>query len=73
MTDYYTPSPKCVAIYEEDAPNLVHNLIPEPTPEEQKDTNKMEESRTTEDRRNLIEITDDGDDLDSDWDSEYSY
>ena len=33
----------------------------------------MEESKATKDRRNLIEITDDEDDFDLDWDSEYFY
>ena len=47
-----------MASYEEDAPNLVNNLVPEPTPKEKRDTNKMEESKTTADRRNLIEIKD---------------
>ena len=35
-----------------------------------KDTSKIEERKTTEDKRNFIEITDEEDDLDSDWDSE---
>ena len=38
-----------------------------------KDTDKTKESKTTEDRRDFIEITDEEDDLDSDWDSDYSY
>ena len=42
-------------------------------PKEQKDTNKIEGSKTTEDRGNLIEVTDVEDDLDLDWDSEYFY
>ena len=59
--------------YEEDAPTVVNNLVPEPTPKEKKDTNKIEESKTTEDRREVIEMTDEEDDLESDWDSDYSY
>ena len=47
-----------MASYEkEDAPTLVNNLLPRPTPEENKDTNKMEESKTVEDKRHRIEIT----------------
>ena len=57
---------------EEDAPTLVNNLIPRPTSEENKDTNKMEESKTAEDKRNRIEIKDEEDELESDWDSGYS-
>ena len=58
---------------EEDAPTLVNNLIPRPTFDENKDTNKMEESKTEEDKRNRIEIKDKEDELESDWDSDYSY
>ena len=72
VTDCYPHIPY-VASYEEDAPNLVNNLVPEPTPKEKRYTNKTEESKTTEDRTNLIEITDKEDNLDSDWDMEYSY
>ena len=74
MTNYYPPGPIYVASYEEeDAPTLVNNLIPRPTSEENKDTNKMEESKTAEDKRNRIEIKDKEDELESDWDSDYSY
>ena len=52
--------------YEEDTQTVVNNLVPEPTPKEKKDTNKMEESKNTEDRRHLIEITDKEDNLDPD-------
>ena len=55
MTNYYPPGPIYVASYEkEDVPTLVNNLIPRPTSEE--NTNKMEESKTAEDKRNRIEI-----------------
>ena len=57
----------------EDAPTLVNILLPRPTSEENKDTNKMEESKTAEDKRNRIEIKDKEDELESDWDSDYSY
>ena len=57
-----------MAHHEEDAPTLVDNLVPEMTPREKKVTNtdKTEADKTIEDRRNLIEITDKEDDLDSD-------
>ena len=55
-----------VASYEEkDASTLVNNLIPRPTFEENKDTNKVEESKTAEDKRNGIEIKDEEDELES--------
>ena len=54
-------------------PTLVNNLIPRPTSEENKDTNKMEESKTSEDKRNRIEIKDKENELESDLDSDYSY
>ena len=50
-----------MASYEEYAPALVNNLIPKPTPKEKKDTNTTEESRTAENRRDLIEIKDEED------------
>ena len=62
-----------MASYEEDAPALVNNLVLEPTPKEKKDINKTEKSQTTEDKKDLIEITDKEDNLDFDWDSDYSY
>ena len=43
---------------EENTPTLVNNLIPKPIPKEKKDTTKMEDSKTAEDRRNRIEIKD---------------
>ena len=71
VTDYYPPSPIYVASYEkENTPSLVNNLIPKPISKEKKDTNKMEESKTAEDRRNRIEIKDKEDELESDWDSD---
>ena len=74
MTNYYPPGPIYVASYEEeDVPTLVNNLIPRPTSEENKDTNKMKESKTAEDKRNRIEIKDNEDELESDWDSDCSY
>ena len=73
LTDYYPPSLIYEASYEEDAPTLVNNLIPEPTPGEMKDTNKMEVSKTPEKRRDVIEITDGEDDSELDWNSDYSY
>ena len=69
VTDYYPPSPIQV-IYEEDTPTLVNNLVPEPAPKEKKDTNKTEKSKNPENRKDVIEITDDEDDLVSDWDSD---
>ena len=51
----------------------MNNLVPEPTPTEKKETDKTEESKATEDRRDLIEITDEEDDLVLDFDSDYSY
>ena len=58
---------------EEDAPTLVSNVIPRQTSEENKDTNKMEESKTAEDKRNKIEIKDKEDELEPDLDLDYSY
>ena len=40
VTDYYCPSTIYVASYEDDAPALVKNLVPEPTLNEKKDTSK---------------------------------
>ena len=34
VTDFYPPSSTYVASYEEDVPNPVNNLVPEPTPRE---------------------------------------
>ena len=51
----------------------MNNIIPKLTPKEKKDTDQTEDSKTTEDRRDLIEITDKEDNLDSDWHSDYSY
>ena len=65
--DYYPSSPIYVASHEEDAPALVDNLVPELAPEEKKDTDKKGD-KTTEDRRDLIEITDEEGNLDSDLD-----
>ena len=48
---------------EEDAPTLVNNLIPRPSSKENKDTNKMKESKTAEDKRDRIEIKDKEDEL----------
>ena len=74
VTNYYPPGPIYVASYEEeDAPTLVNNLIPRPTSEENKHINKMEEWQTAESKRNRIEITDKEDELESNWDSDYSY
>ena len=73
VRNYYPPGPIYVATYEEeDGPTLVNNLIPIQIPEENKDTNKMEESHSAEDKRNSIEMKDE-DELESDWDSDYSY
>ena len=53
-----------MASYEEDAPNLVNDLVPELRPEEQRrNTSKMEENKTTADRRHQIEIKDEEDNL----------
>ena len=57
-TDYYLQSPIYVACQEEDAPTLVNNLVPEATLEEKKDTDRTEEDKTAEDKRDLIGITD---------------
>ena len=61
-----------MASLEEDAPVLVDNLVPELTPRE-KDTDKKEGDKTTEDRKDLIKIIDKEDDLDLDWDLDNSY
>ena len=62
-----------MASHEEDSPALVSNLVPEPTPEEKKDTDRTEEDKKAEDR-NLIEITNKDigdDDVDLDLDSHF--
>ena len=66
MKNYYPPGPIYVANNEEeDAPTLVNNLIPRLNSEENKDTNKMEESKTAEDKRKRIEIKDKEDELEN--------
>ena len=68
-TDYYPQSSIYVASHEEDAPNVVNSLVPELTPGEKKDTDRTEEDKTAEDRRDVIVITDEDigeDNLDSD-------
>ena len=62
-----------MARYEDDAPTLVNNSVPNLTPRERKDTDRTEENKTTEDRRDLREITDREDNLDSDLDLDYFY
>ena len=62
-----------MASHEEDAPTLVDNLVLKPTPREKKDTDRTEEDKTAEDRRDLIEITDKEENLDSDLDLDYFY
>ena len=50
VTDYYPLSPTYVASNEEDTPNLIENLIPRPTPKEQrKVSQKKERMQKTED------------------------
>ena len=73
MTNYYSPGPIYVASYEEDAPNLVDNLILTTALKEQRNSSKRGENKKNIDRRDLIEIKDDEDKLESDWDSDYSY
>ena len=73
VTDYHPLSPIYVTSYEEDAPNLVDNLKHRPTPKERRDTSKIEENKTAADIRNLIEIRDEEDKIESDWGSECSY
>ena len=70
------PKPHYVASHEEDAQTIVNNLVPKPTPRKKKDTDRTEDDKTTEDGRDLIEITDEDieeDDLDSDLDLDYFY
>ena len=45
VTDCYPPSPVYMANYEENASTLLNNLIPKPTPEAKKDTNKIEDNK----------------------------
>ena len=63
-----------MASYEEDALTLVNNLVPEATPGEKTDTDRTEEDKMVEDRRDLGNITDEhiGDDAD-DSDLDYLY
>ena len=52
----------------------MNNLVPDPTQGEKKDTGRTEEDKTAEDRRNVIEITDeDIGEADLDSDLEYFY
>ena len=62
--------------HEEDIPTLVNNLVPEQMAGEKKDRDRREEDKTAEDRRDLIEITDEDigqDNLDLDSDLDYFY
>ena len=47
-----------MASHEEDTPTLVNNLVSETTPGEKKNIDRTKEDKTAEDRRELIEITD---------------
>ena len=76
VADYYPPSSIYMASYEVDAPTLVNNLVPELITGERKETDRTEEDKAAEDRRDLIEITDKNrgeDNLNSDSDSDYFY
>ena len=73
MWQTITPSPIYVASYEEDTPSLVDNLIPRPTTEGRRDTSKTEGNKNMVDRKHLIVIRDEEDELESDWDSECSF
>ena len=46
VTNYYPTSPIYVPIYEEDAPTLVDILIPEPTPEEERNIDANRQIKT---------------------------
>ena len=71
---YYPPSPVNVLSYEEEAPALVNNLIPNPTLKGTENTIQNEkEDRIIKDGRIVINITDEEDDLDSYSDSDYDY
>ena len=64
------PRPIYVASYEQESnPILVNHLIPRPTTEGGRDTNKMGKYKTAVDRENLIEIRDEDE---SDWVLDYS-
>ena len=70
---YYPPSPMDVSSYEEEAPALVNNLIPDPTLEGIKNTTQNEkEDRIIADRRIVIDSTDE-EDLETCSDSDYVY
>ena len=58
----------------EDAPTLVNNLIPDPTPEGIRNRiPKVKEDKITENRKIVVEVTDEEDDLNYYADSDYAY
>ena len=62
--------------YKEKTPTLVNNLVPNPTPEKTRNTTQnKKEGKTEEDRRMMIELLDEENDLNyySDADSDYGY
>ena len=67
VTDYYTPSPLYPPTYEEDAPTLVNNLVPEATPEEKTNKDKMGGGRGDSGNNTHEDIGGDVDDSDSDY------
>ena len=68
---YYLPSPVYVPNYKEETPALVSDLVPNLAPEKTTNTKQNEkENKTKEDRRILLEILDEGNDLDYYLDSD---
>ena len=72
--NYYLPCPIYVPSFKEKTPALVNNLIPDLTLEGSKNISQnMKEVKIVEDRRVVVEVTDEEDDLDSYSDSDYIY
>ena len=64
--NYYLPSPIYVPSYEEEPPALVKNLVPDPAQEKTLNTKQNKE----EERRTMLELSDEENDLDYNTDSE---
>ena len=72
--NYYQTSPIYVPSYEETPPALVRNLVPDPAPEKTTNTKQnKKEDKTEEDRRIMLELLYEENDLDYYSDSDYDH
>ena len=74
--NYYLPSAMYIPICEEEPPALLRDLIPDLTAEKTTNTKQNKnEDKTEEDRRMMLELLDEENDLDfySDSDSDHKY